>query len=193
VSLEITVAGEDGHMHRLYALQVPRPVGTDTSAVLVSVFSRLLRHSESSAVGGAGRWRMERGASEEGSQSGMNDGFDAPVLQHRYSESCLADEATKKGFWTSTSGHPPGGPIAPGKHRDAFLGAEPMLHEVADKLSHSKNNAGKSTATDFCDFNDCLHRELHDGYYSLKSSCSEMNKRESARRCAYETWCAENL
>jgi hypothetical protein len=64
---------------------------------------------------------------------------------------------------------------------------------VADKLSHSVNNAGKSTAPDVCNFSACSHRELHDGYYFWKPSYSELNKHESARRCAYETWCIENL
>lgn len=131
---------------------VPRPMGTDSSAVLVSVYSRFLRHSDSSVSAGVAKWRTARVGRVPGTQQQTlieeNASLDPmkrdPMARKRYSESVLDIDATKTGFWTSTKGHPPGGPVALGKHKDARMLAPAQLErqEAASKLDSACYNSG---------------------------------------------------
>lgn len=68
--------------------------------------------------------------------------LNAQPVPHRYSESGVDKDQRKKGFWTSTDGHPPGGPVAAGTNKDYQLwDVAAERQEAADRLD-AVNSAG---------------------------------------------------
>ena len=129
---------------------VPRPVGADTSEVLVSVYSRFLRHSESSISGANSKWKrssVSHASFMDGSiaEDRCADSAESLGIPHRSSEDIsVLSEAQKKVVWSSTVGRPQLKSLAPaGRGKDAsLLGRHPHQErqEAAKKLENVAND-----------------------------------------------------